>query len=128
MCEGLAKMGKLQGNVSSGRLRKGLAEVGYVDIVERKWKIPIGKWPAKEDLKRLGLCNLEYVDQSLEGFMLFILNEVLGFTYEEVQVTISEMRAAIRNPKNTPFYYMQAVFARKPTEEELKQDSSAKET
>lgn len=99
-------MGKPHENASQQRLAKGLISAGYTEVVERKWTIPIGSWPAKPELKKLGICNLEFIEQSLEGFGLFLLKEVMGFTYEEVQLTLSEMRSALRNPKNTPFYYM----------------------
>ncbi|KAK1585428.1 methyltransferase domain-containing protein [Colletotrichum navitas] len=108
------KMGKPHGNAANRRLAKGLREAGFVDIVELKWTIPIGAWPAKPDMKQLGICNLEYIEQALEGFGLFLLKEALGFSYEEVQVTLAEMRSALRNPRNMPFYYMHAVYARKP--------------
>ncbi|KDN66176.1 putative methyltransferase domain-containing protein [Colletotrichum sublineola] len=100
------KMGKPHGNAAKGRLSKGLREAGFVDVVERKWTIPIGAWPARPDMKKLGICNLEYIEQALEGFGLFLLKEALGFSYEQVQLTLAEMRSALRNPKNLPFYYM----------------------
>ncbi|KAK2047206.1 methyltransferase domain-containing protein [Colletotrichum somersetense] len=108
------KMGKPHGNAANRRLYWGLTEAGFVDVVELKWTIPIGAWPAQPDMKRLGVCNLEYIEQALEGFGLFLLKEALGFSYEEVQITLAEMRSALRNPKNMPFYYMHAVYGRKP--------------
>ncbi|KAK2017568.1 methyltransferase domain-containing protein [Colletotrichum eremochloae] len=108
------KMGKPHGNAAKGRLSKGLREAGFVDVVERKWTIPIGAWPARPDMKKLGICNLEYIEQALEGFGLFLLKEALGFSYEQVQLTLAEMRSALRNPKNLPFYYMHVVYGRKP--------------
>ncbi|KAK1954627.1 methyltransferase domain-containing protein [Colletotrichum sublineola] len=108
------KMGKPHGNAAKGRLSKGLREAGFVDVVERKSTIPIGAWPARPDMKKLGICNLEYIEQALEGFGLFLLKEALGFSYEQVQLTLAEMRSALRNPKNLPFYYMHVVYGRKP--------------
>ncbi|KAK2017585.1 methyltransferase domain-containing protein [Colletotrichum eremochloae] len=119
-----SRLGKPHGNVVSGRLVKTMREAGYVDIVERKWPIPLGVWPAKPEMKRLGNCTLDYALQSLEGFGLFLLKEMLGFTYEEVQVTLAELRAALRNPKNTPFYYMHVIYGRKPEETEGDQESA----
>ncbi|KAF6812571.1 methyltransferase [Colletotrichum musicola] len=122
ICEGLEKMGKSHSNVVSGRFKQGLLDVGYTELVERKWKIPIGTWPAKPELKRLGFCNREYVDMALEGFMLFILKDALGFTSAEVELIILEMRAALRDNSLAPFYNMNAIYARKPMEEEKKKD------
>ncbi|GKT47757.1 putative methyltransferase tdiE [Colletotrichum spaethianum] len=100
------KLGKPHGNAVDRKLAKAMVNAGYVDVVERKWPIPIGPWPAKPEMKRLGICTLDFLEQSIEGFGLFLLKEILGFTYEEVQVTLAELRAALRNPKNTPLYYL----------------------
>ncbi|KAK1997743.1 methyltransferase domain-containing protein [Colletotrichum falcatum] len=115
------QMGKPHGNVVDRKLTKAIIEAGYVDVVERKWPIPIGVWPAKPEMKRLGNCTLEFCLQSIEGFGLLLLKEMLGFTYEEVQVTLAELRAALRNPKNTPFYYLHVIYGRKPEETEVAQ-------
>ncbi|KAJ0344994.1 hypothetical protein COL154_009492 [Colletotrichum chrysophilum] len=117
-CEGQEKMGKPSDNVASGKFKKALLDVGYTELVEKRWKIPVGSWPARPDLKRLGQCNLEFMEMSLEGFMLYLLREALGFTYAEAQVTITEVRAAFRNSKIQPFYYMNAIYARKPLKTE----------
>ncbi|GKT52919.1 methyltransferase domain-containing protein [Colletotrichum tofieldiae] len=100
------RLGKPHGNAVDRKLAKAMVNAGYVDVVERKWPIPIGTWPAKPDMKRLGMCTLDFLEQSIEGFGLFLLKEILGFTYEEVQVTLAELRSALRNPKNTPLYYL----------------------
>ncbi|WDK16620.1 methyltransferase domain-containing protein [Colletotrichum graminicola] len=118
------RMGKPHGNAVDRKLAKAMIEAGYVDVVERKWPIPIGLWPAKPDMKKLGQCTLEFVLQSIEGFGLFLLKEMLGFTYEEVQLTLAELRTALKNPKNTPFYYLHVVYGRKPEEEEIAQGSA----
>ncbi|OBR14510.1 methyltransferase domain-containing protein [Colletotrichum higginsianum IMI 349063] len=112
------KMGKPHGNAVDRKLTKAMINAGYVDVVERKWPIPIGTWPAMPEMKRLGSCTLDFLEQSLEGFGLFLLKEILGFTYEEVQVTLAELRSALRNPKNTPLYYLHVVYGRKPEKAE----------
>ncbi|WQF76556.1 Putative S-adenosyl-L-methionine-dependent methyltransferase superfamily [Colletotrichum destructivum] len=116
-----AKMGKPHGNAVDRKLTKAMINAGYVDLVERKWPIPIGTWPAKPEMKRLGSCTLDFLEQSLEGFGLFLLREILGFTYEEVQVTLAELRLALRNPRNTPLYYLHVVYGRKPEKAEVDQ-------
>ncbi|OHW92242.1 methyltransferase domain-containing protein [Colletotrichum incanum] len=118
------KLGKPHGNAVDRKLAKAMVNAGYVDVVERKWPIPIGAWPAKPDMKRLGICTLDFLEQSIEGFGLFLLKEILGFTYEEVQVTLAELRSALRNPKNTPLYYMHVIYGRKPKEMEEHQGNA----
>ena len=57
-------------------------------------------------MKQIGAYNLAFMDESLEGFALFILKEIMGWKYEEVQLFVMEMRKAIRNPRIRPYYLM----------------------
>ncbi|KAF6823752.1 methyltransferase [Colletotrichum plurivorum] len=100
------RLGKPANNAANRRYATGLADAGFVEIVEQKWKIPIGFWPKDLELKKVGGCNLSLFDESLEGFMLFTLRELAGHTYDETQEIIDEMRTALGNPKLQPYYYM----------------------
>ncbi|KAK1585446.1 methyltransferase [Colletotrichum navitas] len=108
------RLGKEAEAARNGCITRGMAQAGYVDIVEKKWKIPIGGWSADPKLKHIGQCTLEFIDQSMEGFGLFLLKEVMGFTYEEVVVIMSEVRAALRDRTNQTYYYLHIIYARKP--------------
>ncbi|KAK2029168.1 methyltransferase [Colletotrichum zoysiae] len=109
-----SRLGKEPEATRNGVITNAMIQAGYVDVVERKWKIPVGGWSADPKLKHLGQCTLEFIDQSLEGFGLFLLKEVMGFTYEEVIVMASKVRAAMRDRKNQTYYYLHIFYARKP--------------
>lgn len=100
------RTGKPHGNAVNRTIAKGMAAAGFVDVAERRWAVPIGSWPAGPAMKRLGVDCLAFLEQSIEGFGLFLLKEVLGFSYEDVQLTMLELISALRNPRNTPLYYM----------------------
>lgn len=104
MFEAGDKMGKTFRQHEGGGIRKGLEGAGYVDVVERKWKVPIGGWSADLKLKEIGAYNLLFIDQSLEGFALFLLNVVLGWEVKEIEGLVGRMRKALRDGRNTPFY------------------------
>lgn len=87
-----------------GRMEKQLAEAGFVDIEHRTWKLPIGGWPRDPRLKKIGMYNGMYIDQSLDGFAVYPIGETLGWTADEVTVLVSQMRAAIRDPKALPYF------------------------
>jgi hypothetical protein len=46
------------------------------------------------------------LDQSLEGFALYMLKEVMGWEYAEIQVLVAKMRQALRNWRLYPYYEM----------------------
>ncbi|KAL7949526.1 S-adenosyl-L-methionine-dependent methyltransferase [Trichoderma barbatum] len=99
---------------TGGQMRKLMQEAGFVDVVEKNYKVPSGKWSSDPTLKTIGAYNLAFLDESLEGFALFMLKEIMDWDYIEVQVFVSEMRKAINNPKIRPYYILTNVFARKP--------------
>ncbi|KAI8252236.1 Secondary metabolism regulator LAE1 [Colletotrichum sp. SAR11_239] len=104
--EATDKLGKSIQQSRNHGIAKALREAGFVDIVEKKWPIPIGAWPADPMLKEIGECNWMYLDQSLEGFALFLLKEIMGWEYAEIIVFVAEMRKALKDLSLQPFYHL----------------------
>ncbi len=40
------------------------------------------------------------MDLSLDGFAIYPIGQILGWSFDEVQVLVAKMRAAIRDPRN----------------------------
>ncbi|KAL4407740.1 UMTA [Colletotrichum abscissum] len=118
MFEATDKLGKTLAQTQNHSIARALDAIGYVDIVEKRFSIPIGAWPKDPKLKEVGQCNLLYNDQSLEGFALFLLKEVLGWAYPRIVVFVAEMRQALRDPSLQAFFHLHLVYARKPDEVE----------
>ncbi|KAF6821466.1 methyltransferase domain-containing protein [Colletotrichum musicola] len=112
-CEKLGKVAS-QAHPDEHGIAKALQAAGFVDIVAKKWPIPIGGWARDSLLQEVGISSLQFLDQSIEGFATFLLKEVLGWEYAEVVVFISEARKALRDAKTQPFFYLHGVYARKP--------------
>ncbi len=55
-----------------------LTEAGFVDLVETKYKLPIGPWMADKKWNEIGQWNLLFLITGLEGMQLYILKNVLG--------------------------------------------------
>jgi hypothetical protein len=75
-------------------------DAGFSDIVKKVYTIPHGQWPKDKRLKLQGQFIGLYMDMSLDGFALYPIGQVMGWTLEEVQVLVAQMRAIIRNPRN----------------------------
>lgn len=81
-------------------------EVGFTNISYKIHKVPLNPWPKDKGLKEQGMyCGL-YMDLRLDGFVNFPIEQILGWTQEEVQILVAKFRSAIRNPKNLPVAYM----------------------
>lgn len=112
--EATDRMGKTARIGLEGTMRKHMEEAGFVDIHEKNNQVPIGGWSSDPKLKQIGLYNLAFLDESLEGFALFMLKEIMGWEYVEIQLFVARMRKAMRNPKIRPYYIVPNVYARKP--------------
>ena len=58
-----------------------IREAGFVDVVEKKFKLPVGSWAQDKKMKELGRWNLLFLTTGLEGMQLFMLKHVLGVSF-----------------------------------------------
>src|SRR5690606_30563080 len=65
----------------------GLAErlqaAGFVDIVVRKFKAPVGAWPKKRTMKEHGIFMYESIKTGMEAYGLALFTRVLGMDRSE---------------------------------------------
>ncbi|OJJ05039.1 hypothetical protein ASPVEDRAFT_44586 [Aspergillus versicolor CBS 583.65] len=61
--------------------REGMIKAGFVDVVERRFKVPIGGWASDPRLKQLGLYNRLQWEEGVEGWCMFLLTAVLGVCF-----------------------------------------------
>lgn len=109
------KAGKTLQIAMGSRMSDYLKEAGFINRFERRFRIPIGPWCRDPDLKQVGQFSFVFVDQSLEGFAIYLLTQVMGWEYEECLVFIAQMRDAIRNYKTLhPYWEINLVYGQKP--------------
>lgn len=72
---------------------------GFVNVVEHRWKLPIGGWAADARFKEIGQYNRIHWDQGIEGWSIYLLTTVLHWSTEEVQVYLAKMRTGLKNRK-----------------------------
>ncbi|KAF4963490.1 hypothetical protein FSARC_8499 [Fusarium sarcochroum] len=100
--------------VTDGIMQDSAREAGFEEIVHKVHTIPLGGWPKDARLKREGQFVNLYMDLSLDGFALYPIGQILGWSLEEVQVLVAKMRATLRNPKHLGSGDMHLVYGRKP--------------
>ncbi|KXL43341.1 hypothetical protein M433DRAFT_158794 [Acidomyces richmondensis BFW] len=91
-----------------------IREAGFVDVVEKRYRWPIGPWSSDPRLKELGRWNLLNWEEGMEGWILANYTRVLGQSYQEVQNWLKEVRAALRNRRQHVYHEVRVVYARKP--------------
>ncbi|KAF0639353.1 hypothetical protein FPSE5266_08747 [Fusarium pseudograminearum] len=77
------KCGRMTGRTfeisRDGRQEQYMREAGFTDLVSKSWKVLIGGWPQDKKLKQVGFYNGAFIDQSIDGFAIFPIGEILGW-------------------------------------------------
>ncbi|RYN65472.1 hypothetical protein AA0117_g12136 [Alternaria alternata] len=89
--------------------REMITQAGFVDVVEKKFKVPVGTWPRDPKMKELGQWNLLFCLEGLESWSLYLLSMILKWSYEEIQVHIATMRNNLLNRRNHAYYDMHVL-------------------
>ena len=94
-----------------------MREAGFVDVVEKRFKWPIGPWSSDPKLKDIGRWNLLNWEEGMEGWVMAAYTRVLGvrsrhflhlddlranlsqWSFQQVQDWLQEVRAALRDRK-----------------------------
>ncbi|PKS11129.1 hypothetical protein jhhlp_002890 [Lomentospora prolificans] len=63
-----------------------MVDAGFVHYTEHKSRLPMGAWCRDRKLKG-GQFFISFVDQSLEGFALYLLTQVMRWNFEECRVS-----------------------------------------
>ncbi len=59
-------------------MKKMIEEAGFVDVVEKHYKWPLGEWPINHRLKDIGRWNMKHWLEGLEAWTLRILTQHCG--------------------------------------------------
>ncbi|KIN02708.1 hypothetical protein OIDMADRAFT_120239, partial [Oidiodendron maius Zn] len=94
----------LKGTIALGKdwtrateYKKYLEQVGFEDVVEKKFAWPVGTWARGKRMKTLGLWCRENLLAGLEGISLAILTRGLAMTKEQVDVLLAGARDDIKS-------------------------------
>jgi hypothetical protein len=74
-----------------------LAERGFSNVKEDIYKWPSNTWPRDPKFKEIGMWTLANIDAGVEGISMALLTRGLGWTMEEVQVFLVDVRKDMRN-------------------------------
>ncbi|KAI1484918.1 S-adenosyl-L-methionine-dependent methyltransferase, partial [Biscogniauxia mediterranea] len=108
------KTGRSTSVVEDGVVGRAFRAAGFVDVAERRFKVPLTPWPADERLRQVGLYARLATEQGFEGFVLYLFTTVLGWSPQEVQVYVARARRELRDRKIKPYFVVQVIYGRKP--------------
>jgi hypothetical protein len=70
------------------QLKGWLEEVGFEDVHESLYKIPVNGWPRGRALKHIGQMWQRNLMNGLSGFSLGLLHRIRGRTLEDIEVRL----------------------------------------
>ncbi|AEO66840.1 uncharacterized protein THITE_2115309 [Thermothielavioides terrestris NRRL 8126] len=112
--EGGKKFGRTFRVVEDDIQRKYMEEAGFVDLVVKDIKCPLGDWPLDPAQKELGTFAKATFMSDIEGYLLYIFKTVMGWTEEETLVYCAHLRRQLKDPELQPYFLRRIVYGRKP--------------
>ena len=106
------KLGRYANSARS--YKKLMEEAGFVDVVEVVHKWPSNTWPKDPDYKELGMWQYTNVLQGLQGFTMAPFTRGLGWSPQEVEVFLVDVRKDLKNRKIHAYWPIHFVYGRKP--------------
>jgi SAM-dependent methyltransferase len=74
-----------------------MEKAGFVDVVERIFKVPTNPWPKDKRLKMIGAFELANASEGLEAFMMRGYTTVLGGDRKDMEVLLARARQEMKN-------------------------------
>jgi hypothetical protein len=77
---------------------------GFINVTQQYYKIPVGPWSSDPYLKEVGRWNLLHSYHGAEGWGLFLLTNIMGWTLEEALILIAKFKAAMKDRRNHAYF------------------------
>ncbi|KAK0099254.1 hypothetical protein ONS96_008488 [Cadophora gregata f. sp. sojae] len=97
MLEASTKMSKPLNNPP--KYAEWMRDAGFTNVHSSLYKWPSNTWPKSKKEKTLGLWNMVNTLDGLEGFTMAMFTRVLGWTPEEVQIFLVDVRRDCKDRK-----------------------------
>ncbi|MCJ1367644.1 hypothetical protein MMC16_006778 [Acarospora aff. strigata] len=89
-------------------------DAGFENVVEKKYKMPVGPWSSDPKLKEIGRWHLLECFEGIEGWAMALLTRVMGWSINEVHVFLAEVRKGLKSSKVHAYTSVSVVYGQKP--------------
>ncbi|KAK4176677.1 S-adenosyl-L-methionine-dependent methyltransferase [Triangularia setosa] len=97
--------------------RQGIERAGFVNVTVKDIKVPMTGFPKDPKLKEIGQYSHLSIEQDLEGMVLYIFGEVMGWSVVEIHAFLAHFRKQMRDKNCHPLFPIRIVYAQKPEKE-----------
>ncbi|KAJ0361646.1 hypothetical protein COL154_006758 [Colletotrichum chrysophilum] len=113
--EGLGKFG-IEADVADTNPQR-LKDAGFVHQVHDAVKVPVGEWPKRKDLSKIGAYCKAVLYDGIHAVTIGPLTRGLGWTSDEVEVFLVDVRKDLLNNSIHSYVYYHSLAGQKPKEE-----------
>jgi hypothetical protein len=84
--------------------KKLIEEAGFINVTQTYHKLPVGPWPSDPYLKEVGRWNLLHSYHGCEGWGLYLLTNVMGYSPDEAKIFIAKFKNALKDKSNHAYF------------------------
>ncbi|OBT78883.1 hypothetical protein VF21_02797 [Pseudogymnoascus sp. 05NY08] len=93
---------------------KYLREAGFVNVVEKRYKVPTGPWPLSKRMKLIGAFEMQSLLQGASAFSLMAFSKAFGWTKEETEIFLVALRRDVKNLRYHTYYEFIVAYGQRP--------------
>ncbi|KAL9007910.1 MAG: hypothetical protein Q9173_006912, partial [Seirophora scorigena] len=114
--EAMRRAGGMSLLITGAELKTMMEAAGFVDVVAREFKIPIGQWPADPRMREAGTFQLVSLLEGISGLTMALWTRFLGWERDEVEDELAKVKAEFQRKDVHSYWPAYAVYGRKPLE------------
>ncbi|KAK0709195.1 S-adenosyl-L-methionine-dependent methyltransferase [Lasiosphaeria miniovina] len=108
LLEGIRKMGR--NATAATRYKKWMEEKGFVNIVEKRFPVPMNPWAKGRNEKMIGAMQMTNNLEGVDGLTMAVFTRSLGWQPEDVEKLLVDVRRDMQDRKIHAFITMQVFL------------------
>ncbi|KAL2145391.1 hypothetical protein VTI28DRAFT_7318 [Corynascus sepedonium] len=96
------------------KYKRMMLDAGFINVSEKLYKWPINAWPRDTKYKEIGMWSEHNFCGGLYGLSVALFTRALGWTAEELEVFLVEVRKDLRNRSIHAYWPIYVVYGQKP--------------
>ncbi|EWG54335.1 hypothetical protein FVEG_12577 [Fusarium verticillioides 7600] len=110
--EAFTKLGST--SIEFDEIKAIMQEVGFVDVVDKRFKWPTNPWARDKKYKELGMWNNYNASNALESLTMASFSRAHGWSREEVITFLVDVRKDLNNPIVHAYNPICSIFGKRP--------------
>ncbi|QKD52025.2 S-adenosyl-L-methionine-dependent methyltransferase [Fusarium oxysporum Fo47] len=110
--EAFTKLGST--SIEFDKIKAIMQEVGFVDVVDKRFKWPTNPWPRDKKYKELGTWNHYNSSNALESLTMASFSRAHGWSRDEVIMFLVDVRKDLNNPSVHAYNPICSIYGKKP--------------